>query len=295
MNLGRAKLILIIAFFGLNLFLGYQLFWPDFGRLTRVAVTTEELRIAEGMLNKSNYYLEASLDRSVQTIDFLAVSPSVEFQSLIMELYTTEEALVNETEEAVLFSTPTELAVINSSGLIQIIYTPGVSLRAGFSELELREQRNIIESFINERMIFPNNAAFSLAEAAEGGQVIFHYYQVLDDLPVYAGQLRVFVNAERVEAVEIYWLEPIERVPARETEVISPTEALTNLVKELGPSTEPRQIIQVDLGYFSGEYDAEKWEMPPVWRVVLDGNQYYYVNAFTGNLEKDIIIPRQLP
>jgi regulatory protein YycI of two-component signal transduction system YycFG len=295
MNLGRAKLILIIAFFGLNLFLGYQLFWPDFGRLTRVAVTTEELRIAEGMLNKSNYYLATSLDRSVQTIDFLAVSPSAEFQNLIRELYTAEEALVNETEEAVLYSVPGELAAVNSNGLIQIIYTPGVSLRAGFSELELREQRSAVESFLNERKLFPKNAVFNLAEATEGGQIIFHYHQVLDDIPVYAGQLRIFVNAERVEAVEIYWLEPIERVPARETEVISPTEALTNLVKELGPSIDPRQIIQVDLGYFSGEYDAEKWEMPPVWRVVLDGDQYYYVNAFTGNLEQDIIIPRQLP
>jgi regulatory protein YycI of two-component signal transduction system YycFG len=295
MNLGRAKLILIIAFFGLNLFLGYQLFWPDFGRLTRVAVTTEELRIAEGMLNINNYFLVASLDRSVQTIDFLAVSPSAEFQRLIRELYTTEETLVNETEEAVLYSIPGELAVINSSGLIQVIYAPGVPLREGFAELELREQRNVIEAFLNERMIFPTNAVFNLAEATDGGQINFHYYQVVDEIPVFAGQLRVFVNAERIEAVEIYWLEPVERVPARETEVISPTEALTNLVKELGPSVEPRQIIQVDLGYFSGEYDAEKWEMPPVWRVVLDDEQYYYVNAFTGSLEQDIIIPRQLP
>ena len=295
MNLGRAKLILIVAFFGLNLFLGYQLFWPDFGRLTRVAVTTEELRIAEGMLNKNNYFLEASLDRSVQMIDFLAVSPSAEFQKLIRELYITEETLVNETEEAVLYNAPGELVVINLSGLIQVIYTPGVPLRAGFTALELREQRNAIEEFLTERMIFPKNAVFNLAEETDGGQVIFHYYQVVDEIPVYAGQLRVFVNAERIEAVEIYWLEPVERVPARETEVISPTEALTNLVKELGPSVEPRQIIQVDLGYFSGEYDAEKWEMPPVWRVVLDEDQYYYVNAFTGNLEQDIIIPRQLP
>jgi regulatory protein YycI of two-component signal transduction system YycFG len=295
MNLGRAKLILIVAFFGLNLFLGYQLFWPDFGRLTRVAVTTEELRIAEGMLNKNNYFLAASLDRSVQTIDFLSVSPSAEFQQLIRELYTTDEALVNETEEAVLYSLPGELVVINLSGLIQIIYSPGVPLRTGFAELELREQRNAIEAFLNERMILPKNAVFNLAEATDGGQEIFHYYQVVDEIPVYAGQLRVFVNAERIAAVEIYWLEPVERVPARETEVISPTEALTNLVKELGPSVEPRQIIQVDLGYFSGEYDAEKWEMPPVWRVVLDNDQYYYVNAFTGNLEQDIIIPRQLP
>jgi regulatory protein YycI of two-component signal transduction system YycFG len=295
MNLGRAKLILIIAFFGLNLFLGYQLFWPDFGRLTRVAVTTEELRIAEGMLNKNNYFLAASLDRSVQTIDFLAVSPSAEFQMLIRELYTTEETLVNETEEAVLYSIPGEQAVINLSGLIQVIYTPGVSLRAGFAALELREQRNIIEAFLTERMLFPKDAVFNLAETTDSGQLIFHYHQVLDEIPIYAGQLRVFVNAERIDAVEIYWLDPIERVPARETEVISPTEALTNLVKELGPSDEPRQIIQVNLGYFSGEYDAEKWEMPPVWRVVLDDEQYYYVNAFTGNLEQDIIIPRQLP
>ncbi len=295
MNLGRAKLVLIVAFFGLNLFLGYQLFWPDFGRLTRVAVTTEELRIAEGMLNKSNYFLAASLDRSVQMIDFLAVSPSAEFQKQIRELYTNKEALVNETEEAVLYSVTGELAVINLSGLIQVIYTPEVPLRAGFAALELREQRNAIEAFLNERMLFPENAVFNLAEATDGGQVIFHYYQVVEELPVYAGQLRVFVNAERIEAVEIYWLDPVERVPARETEVISPTEALTNLVKGLGPSVEPRQIIQVDLGYFSGEYDAEKWEMPPVWRVVLDGDQYYYVNAFTGNLEQDIIIPRQLP
>lgn len=295
MNLGRAKLILIIAFFGLNLFLGYQLFWPDFGRLTRVAVTTEELRIAEGMLNKNNYFLAASLDRSVQTIDFLAVSPSAEFQQLIRELYITEDALVNETEEAVIFSLPGELAVINSSGLIQFIYSPGVSLRSGFAELELREQRNTLEAFLNAEKIFPENAVFNQVEATESGQNIFHYYQVLDEMPVYAGQLRIFVKAELVEAVEIYWLDPVERVPARETEVISPTEALTNLVKELGPSIEPRQVVQVDLGYFSGEYDAEKWEMPPVWRVVLDDNQYYYVNAFTGNLEQDIIIPRQLP
>ncbi len=293
MNLGRAKLILIIAFFGLNLFLGYQLFWPDFGRLTRVAVTTEELRIAEGMLNKNNYFLAASLDRSVQTIDFLAVSPSAEFQMLIRELYTTEETLVNETEEAVLYSIPGELAVINSSGLIQVIYTPGVPLRAGFAELELREKSNVIEAFLNERMIFPKNAVFNLLEATAGGQVIFHFYQVVDEIPVYAGQLRVFVNAEQIEAVEIYWLEPVERVPARETEVISPTEALTNLVKELGPSDEPRQIIQVNLGYFSGEYDAEKWEIPPVWRIVV-GGQPYYINAYTGNFEQEIIIPEQL-
>ncbi|MCJ7806794.1 MAG: two-component system regulatory protein YycI, partial [Clostridia bacterium] len=122
-----------------------------------------------------------------------------------------------------------------------------------------------------------------------------YYYQVFDNMPIFAGQLKVIIESDNIKAVEIYWLKLIERGPVREMEVISATEALTNLVKGLGPNSEPRMINRIDLGYFSGVYDAEKWEIPPVWRVVLDGQDCYYINAFTGNLEQDSIIPKQLP
>lgn len=295
MNLGRAKSILIIAFISLNIFLGYHLFGPDFGRLTRVAVTAEEMRVTEIMLNENNYILEASLDRAIQTSDFLTVSPALNFRETIMDRFTEENALISILENATIYSHPDETAVFHQGGLIQIIFEPGVFFAAGAIYLEQRELRNKVETFLKEKRLMPEDIMFDFLEKVEPEQVILYYYQVYDNMPVYSGQLQVVIDRDHIVEVRIYWLEPLERSPAREMEVMSATEALTNLIKELGPGREPQKIKRVDLGFFSGEYDAEKWEIPPVWRVVIDWQQFYYINAFTGNLEQEIIIPEQLP
>ena len=295
MNLGRAKSILIIAFIGLNLFLGYHLFWPDFGRLTSVAVTAEEMRITEAILKNNNYFLEASLDRAIQTSDFLTVSSTSDIQMQIMGRLIEKGALVQEFEGALVYITTGETTVFNSSGLTQILYDPGIFIAEDSINLELSELKNLVEQFINEKELMPEGIVFDYLEKTEAGDMILYYYQVLDNMPIFAGQLKVIIESDNIKAVEIYWLKLIERGPVREMEVISATEALTNLVKGLGPNSEPRMINRIDLGYFSGEYDAEKWEIPPVWRVVLDGQDCYYINAFTGNLEQDSIIPKQLP
>ena len=295
MNLGRAKAILIIAFIGLNLFLGYHLFWPDFGRLTSVAVTAEEMRITEAILKNNNYFLEASLDRAIQTSDFLTVSSTSDIQMQIMGRLIEKGALVQEFEGASIYITTGETTVFNSSGLTQILYDPGIFLAEDSINLELSELKSLVEQFINEKELMPEGIVFDYLEKTEAGSMILYYYQVLDNMPIFAGQLKVIIESDNIKAVEIYWLKLIERGPVREMEVISATEALTNLVKGLGPNSEPRMINRIDLGYFSGEYDAEKWEIPPVWRVVLDGQDCYYINAFTGNLEQDSIIPKQLP
>lgn len=295
MNLGRAKVILIIAFIGLNLFLGYHLFWPDFGRLTSVAVTAEEMRITEAILKNNNYFLEASLDRAIQTSDFLTVSSTSDIQMQIMGRLIEKGALVQEFEGASIYITTGETTVFNSSGLTQILYDPGIFLAEDSINLELSELKSLVEQFINEKELMPEGIVFDYLEKTEAGSMILYYYQVLDNMPIFAGQLKVIIESDNIKAVEIYWLKLIERGPVREMEVISATEALTNLVKGLGPNSEPRMINRIDLGYFSGEYDAEKWEIPPVWRVVLDGQDCYYINAFTGNLEQDSIIPKQLP
>lgn len=295
MNLGRAKAILIIAFIGLNLFLGYHLFWPDFGRLTSVAVTAEEMRITEAILKNNNYFLEASLDRAIQTSDFLTVSSTSDIQMQIMGRLIEKGALVQEFEGASIYITTGETTVFNSSGLTQILYDPGIFIAEDSINLELSELKSLVEQFINEKELMPEGIVFDYLEKTEAGSMILYYYQVLDNMPIFAGQLKVIIESDNIKAVEIYWLKLIERGPVREMEVISATEALTNLVKGLGPNSEPRMINRIDLGYFSGEYDAEKWEIPPVWRVVLDGQDCYYINAFTGNLEQDSIIPKQLP
>ncbi|MGM0688592.1 MAG: two-component system regulatory protein YycI [Bacillota bacterium] len=289
MNLGRAKSILIIAFAGLNIFLGYYLFWPDFGRLTKVAITAEDLQITESMLSDSNYILEVSLDRSARVSDFITVSMAMDFQRKILQHFIEKGASASESGNTSNFQAEGETAIIYSNGLIQIVYDPGIFLAEDAVKLEEREIKRMIKQFLENEKLLPDGIHFDYMELIEDG-VNFYYYQILEDAPIYASQLKVVLESDYIKLVEIYWLSPTKRTPPREMEVISATKALTNMINELGPSPEPRQIQHIELGYYSGEYDAEKWEIPPVWRIALDGKEYYYINAFTGNLEHNSVI-----
>ncbi len=295
MNLERAKLILIIAFAGLNLFLGYQLFWPDFGRLTQVAVSTEDLQLLDELLEDNNYTLEASIDRSVQTGIFMTVSTSLEFQRQVLLKLLQEGAQFSSNGDATFYKKDDKTAIVQSTGLIRVLYTPPFEPAENIAEFEERELRTYVENFIDDQQLMPEGAVFDYLETTEGGEKILHYYQVSDSCPIFAGHLKVTLEGHSIKSVEIYWLKPVESEITREMEVITAPQALSNFVRDLGSSAEPRTITSVTLGYFSGEYDAEKWEIPPVWRIVLQDGQIYYINAFTGNLEQESVVPEQLP
>jgi regulatory protein YycI of two-component signal transduction system YycFG len=293
MNLGRAKIILIIAFAALNLFLGYHLFWPDFGRLTRVAVSAEELRLTEQLLAENNYQLEAPINRAVQTIDFLTVSQSLAVQRAVLLRFLRQGARISQAEEANYYYIEGETAIIHASGLITIRYNPPILLGENLYSREQREIRNLVDSFLAANQLDLDGLNFDYLEKDDPSTIVVYYNQIIDGALVFAGQLKVTIVDDKIQSVDLYWLEPAERDPAREIRVISAAEALSNLVFELGPAAEQRMINKVELGYYSGDYDAEKWEIPPVWRILING-QHYYINAFTGNLEQEIIIPEQL-
>jgi len=294
LNLGQAKLILIIAFTGLNVFLGYQLFWPDFGRLTEVAITAEQLRETELKLEENNYYLETQVNRSQLTSDFITVAPSWEIrQELLYQLIKTG-VQIERIEHMTYYNADDMLAIIHTSGLIQLFYHEKVHLEIEDGDLNETDLAENVKNYLAEQKLLPESLTFDYMEEKSEDSLVLKFYQQLDDTPIFSSQLKVILEDNKIAALEIYWLDPSERIPKRDMEVISSAEALNNLVSELGPSAEKRYIMKIDLGYYSGEYDAEKWEVPPVWRIVFDNKQYYYINAFTGNLEKDTIIPDQL-
>ena len=299
MNLGRAKSILIVAFIGLNLFLGYQLFWPDFGRLTSVAVTTEEISAVESLLNDNNYYLETSIERGIKTSDFLKVSPDWETLDNILEDYIEKGAEVESNEDLKYYRMSDKVIALHSSGLLHIQYSPGVLLEENLDEnnndLNKSELKDFAVEFLEEEDLMLQDLIYDYIERENDERTVVLFKQELDDKPIYTGHFKVIIEKDRITSLEAYWLKPIKRIPEREMEVIPASEALRNLVNKLGSSTDERSIVEIELGYYSEEYDAENWEIPPVWRVALDGNEYYYINAFTGNLEQEPVIPEKLP
>ncbi len=68
--------------------------------------------------------------------------------------------------------------------------------------------------------------------------------------------------------------------------VIPVEEALLALALERPrPEATPLTIKEITLGYYNKIYNADEWEAAPVWRIWTGGETYFYINAFTGELE----------
>lgn len=287
-------MILIIAFAGLNIFLAYHLFWPDMGRLTRVKVSAEDLDNLEVVLEENNYHLQVSLDRAARKANFLSVSTAFEFQRALILRMLENGAELKHTGEGTFCRNDEQSVVIEPTGLIKVYFTPAKELGQGFAEADRPLQTSAVEDFLDKQSLKPQGLAFDYVAEEDRSGTVWHYYQVIDEGPVFTGNLKVYTEEDKVRRVEVYWLDLVESDQGKEMEVISAVEAVRSLVRDLGPAAEESLITEVRLGHFSAEYDAEKWEIPPVWRIVLQNDLIYYINAFTGNPERKSAILEQL-
>jgi regulatory protein YycI of two-component signal transduction system YycFG len=286
-NLGRAKTVLIYAFLGLNIFLGYHLYWPTVGKFTQTAVTAADLQQAQNYLAENNYFLMTEVSRSTQQSAFLTVKPAQQILEDVIALYYNETAALEENGITYYRASGRELTV-HPSGLIQVEFQPGLLVIEQSTSMEDRELSRLVQQQLKENFILPDQARFDYIKRDLKGSMVLHFYQESGGIPLFAGYLKVFMERDRVVSIELYWLEIMEWPREGEMEVIPATDALIKLVEELGPSLQPREIVKAELGYFSREYYAEMWEVPPVWRIVMADGSAYYVNAFTGNLEADL-------
>jgi hypothetical protein len=180
-----------------------------------------------------------------------------------------------------------ELALF-PSGLTRLEMLPGETVAVEGEELSEQELRRAVDDFLLSSNLRPEQAEYDYIESKADGSKVVHYYQGPNGLQIYAGYLRVYLELAQIVMVEIYWLNTEQWPREREMEVITVKEALLRLIGELGLSAQPRQIISADFGFFSRTYDAEKWEVPPVWRFIFADGAVYYINGFTGNLELDL-------
>lgn len=283
MNMGRAKIALIVAFLGLNLFLIYNLLQPDFKGLQSSDLPVEELRRIEKLIQGAGYRLDVPLDRIVRAGTFITVAPYPAERSLVAE----EAYSVTAGEQADIYYCPGKQVKFYLGGRTEIHYAPGIPLDlSGLTEEELKFQ---VEAFLRDNLSF-QQLKFDLIQEGSPGERIITYIQSIEGLGLYSSFVKATVSGERLTSVEYFWLEPLKRPQEHPINMISSAEAVLKLVEELGPADQPRHIARLDLGFYSQEYEAEKWDVPPVWRIIIDHRQTYYINAFTGHLEHGLNI-----
>ena len=284
MNLSRAKAILIYAFLGLNLFLCFYLFGEALSEPLRMRVSRKQWRSIEEQLERNGYRLTARVDRAARKSAFLTVSPAKSPEKVIREHFALPPTPLVDPAGVLLFEGRKARLRSFPEGLLQLEFTAGVALPGAAAAADETALARLIENYLREKGLAPDTLYYDHAAPFEGKTALY-YLQACEGMPLFSGYLKAIVENNTLVALELSLLEPRTPLQGQDMEVISPARALLRLIEIRGASSQPRQIVKADLGFYSRAYDADEWEMPPVWRFLLDNGENFYINAFTGNLE----------
>jgi hypothetical protein len=284
----KARAILIAAFTLVNAFLAYQL-WGGSARQAGSLVPSlpAQLQEVRDRLAVGDIQLAATIPTAVPPLTFLRVRrPETDSDALVGGFFGAQDRLVVRTEgNTVVARHGSEDLKLSPRGTL-VYRNQGLSAGAGDGGFDRGAARQKAEEFLRERYPLPADARPDFAiPIGDGSRYKVEYFQQREGLPVFSGRISLIVSAAGVEQMSADWL-ILEGAGGASKKVIPATEALLRLAGHLEAEDEQGVIFEsIQLGYYSPAYDAEEWDVPPVWRVRTATDETYYINAFTGELE----------
>ncbi|MBS4021153.1 MAG: two-component system regulatory protein YycI [Dethiobacter sp.] len=280
MDLSRAKTILIVSFLLLNIFLGLRLYHsPQYVRV-RGGITGDEADLAREVLQNAGYEVSTVVPRQTPRLSLLHVSrPPVSGPFWSEKFWGDKGEITAVLQEGTLtLRKGGETVQISPGGMV-------VYLRPGAGEAAGEDGRVNADRFLRERNLLEDNLKFDLAIAAEDAAYLYRYLQTYRGFPLFSGYIDIRTSPEGIREARIYSILPIG-FSEKELRVISAAAAVNTLVKQPGAFI-AKKIVDISLGYYSQHYDAERWEIAPVWRFAASDGSVFYVNAFTGEAEAE--------
>ncbi|RJX26741.1 MAG: hypothetical protein C4554_05430 [Dethiobacter sp.] len=295
MDLSRAKTVLICTFLILNIFLYYQILQDEGRGNTGLFGRKEEMSRLESALQEANLFLETPLPRGGVRLAYLVVKPwHFKPEDIIVALWGVlgyeekafpagngESRFVGSNEDNVtVYHFGEYKLLVSKEGSVTLKRTREEKLQENYS---LEESEQAVREFTG-RLSFLNSFIYDYSQKKEKG-TIFNYRQEYEGFPLYAGYLQLLMKGKVPLMFSLYRLEPVG-FAEQKREIIPPSTALLRFMEAYKGGKEKRGIVEFSLGFYSHEYDAERWEIPPVWRIRLNNGEVYYINAFTGILEQ---------
>jgi regulatory protein YycI of two-component signal transduction system YycFG len=281
-DLTRAKTILIIAFLFLNTYLGYQVWHKSEIYLSYLIVTTEEVEEVLGQLAEQNYQVTAALPRQVQAMSLISVrAQDVEEEKFVEALFPTPPLPLREEKEGEVMYTHQEGSLI-FPGRGKVNYRRTEPQGKAEEALELQRRG---EEFLRGIGLMPGDGRFDAVYTGAGDTNVVTFTQLYEGFPLYTSYIKLYYSGGQLTGFDYFWLEPLE-FSAESRYVLPVTQALLRFLEIQGPARRQEEIVAINLGYFSREYDAQKWDVAPVWRLATEAGRVTYINAFSGEEEK---------
>lgn len=285
MDLSKAKNILIFAFLFLNLFLSYRLWFSPPPLQAGHSLSGEDLEKVRVLLTAAGYELAGPIPRHAPRLSLLHVYREPQAAAALAEMFLGAGLPEPVTANGLtVFTKNGNSVTVAPSG--QVVFRSAVTRKNSLASME--ENRHLAERFLRECGLWREDLKldFSLLRDADGGS-FFRFVQTYRGFPLFFSTVEVLVAAGQVREVTIYRV-AAQGFSPKEVQVISALEAVQIFVEQ--PSIMPaKKIADVSLGYFSEDYDAERWETVPVWRIAGVDGTAVYINAFTGEVETSVL------
>ncbi len=285
MDLSRTKTILILAFLILNIYLGNQLWNKQEIFSFHNSITTQEINEVIRQLEESNYRVNISIPRQDPKTSLLSVMrPEYAEETLLKDFFpevARDSILMREVNEEKIYSHGQESLTIKEKG-------QGTFVR----EISQQETENISRSeaqqhsqeYLKKMGTLFEDAVFDSAYDKGDNEKTVRYHQSYEGIPIYTSYINFFYTNGHLSRIDYYWLTPLD-FTGENRSVIPGIRALGQFLEIKGTSEKPVELVSLTLGYYSREYDAQKWDMVPVWRVLTRSGDVFYINAFSGEEE----------
>lgn len=252
MDWSKIKTIFIISFLILDIYLLYQFL------LIRDA-------------NKYKFVSEVSLEEKLKTdeIEFVELP-----KAIVKDKYLSAKPKEFSEEEQKIIKDQ-KVTVISGTLLQSVLATP-VPLNKKFDPLEA-------QSFLQKYVLFGDQYGFwDLDEETK----TITFYQKYDNKMFYEninGKVTLYLNDNfQVVSYDQTYLESIEDLSDKE-DVLPSIKAIETLYQK-GLLKPKSKIKRVELGYSTLVQLAASQVLTPTWRVVVEGQDHLYVNAFEGQI-----------
>ena|GEM_PF-451349 len=303
MNLSRAKTVLILSFLILNIFLAYQL-WQDRGHggFASFGQQEESMRLELAMQN-AGLSMPINLPKGARSLAYMLVEPRVSNpMELIGELWevlegaktplpsvvsTEDEGSGGETETEELFADyffGKHRLNFRQNGIFSLYLDYSIRAKEGRDGVDNTEEEIQEIMALISRLSFLDGSVMDYSLSEGKGTSVF-LRQEYQNYPLYTRHAYAFAPAVGETLMIRFFRLDILGFAEQEREIISPTTALLRFLERYEGYDGPMSILEFSLGYYTQEYDAQRWEIPPVWRIRLNNGELYYINAFTGNPE----------
>jgi len=279
----KAIAILVASFIILNVFLVFNLWFKEKPMAEFKLTSGQQFEIKQYLMERGVILkvddLKEGRPQSLLEVSFQKVD-----EKKALESFFGKKALpqINKTQDGRIYTFEKQQLIITDNGFITYFNNEDQII---WPNLTKEQAENEAANFIKNHGSMPADAVLDKVTYDEKSQgYLLEYVRYYDNFFIDNSYVTMLVTPSGIKTYYQCWLKPLGYI-GKKRGVISPLTAIMRVINEVQAENQI-SITRVQQGYYSKLYDANRWQVAPVWKIELNDGDIYYVNAYTGEMEQ---------